>query len=235
MIVTCSLKPSDLGVPADLPRDSAIASNYSTDHATQVQLLFIVEGIHDIQFLRRISQILHAHDPGLPDLCDWESNGGLVFLPCGGGDIWEWTERLAPLGVPELHVYDREYGVETASRQRAVARVNSRPGCRAFVTSKRNLENYLAPVAILEARGIAIEFGDSDHVAELVARAVYERDEGKPVWEFLPRRARKLMRERAKHWLNTSAVERMTVERLAARDRLEEVAGWLRATAELAQ
>jgi hypothetical protein len=50
----------------------------------------------------------------------------------------------------------------------------------------------------------------------------------------LPGRARKRFRDRAKHWLNTSAVERMTPERHAARDPDGEIPRWLRATAELA-
>lgn len=198
-------------------------------------LLFVVEGIHDIHYLRRVSRLLHAHDRSLVDLASWEASGELVFLPFGGGDVWEWTERLAPLGLGELHLYDAETGVETASRLRAVAAVNARPGCRAFLTGKRNLENYLHPAAILEVRGISIQFGEQDHVAELAARACYERLPQSPVWELLPARARKRLRERAKHWLNTAAAERMTPARLRDVDPQGEIVRWLRAAAELAE
>lgn len=198
-------------------------------------VLWVVEGIHDIQFLRRISRMLHAHDPALPDLAAWEAEGRLVFLPFGGGDVCEWTHRLAPLGLCELHLYDAERGVETLHRQRAAAAVAARPGCRAFVTGKRNLENYLTPAAIREARGITITFSDQDNVADLAARFCYEQEAEGPVWELLPPRARKRLRERVKHGLNTSAVEQMTLQRLRESDPQDEIIGWLRAAAELAQ
>jgi hypothetical protein len=214
------------------PGPAAIDS--STTHPPR-PLLFVVEGIHDIHFLRRVSRTLHLHDPSLPDLSAWEAAGRLVFLPFGGGDVWEWTDRLAPLGLPELHLYDSETGSETCYRQRAAAVVTARPHCRAFLTEKRNLENYLAPAAIREARGVSIEFGEQENVADLVARCCYERAADGPPWESLPGRARKRCRERAKHWLNTSAADRMTVERLWEVDQRRELTGWLRAAAGLAQ
>lgn len=197
-------------------------------------LLLVVEGMHDIRFLRRIARMLHVADPALPDLAAWEAAGRLVFLPFGGGDVWDWSDRLAPLGLPELHLYDAEAGVETAYRQRAAAAVNARPNCRAFLTGKRNLENYLTPAAIHEARGVFIDFSDRDNVADVAARQVYDQSPEGPIWELLPGRARKRYRERVKHWLNTAAVERMTPERLRESDRQGDIASWLRAAASLA-
>jgi putative ATP-dependent endonuclease of OLD family len=198
-------------------------------------LLFVVEGMHDIRFLRRISRTLHAMDSALPDLAAWEAAGRLVFLPFGGGDVWDWTDRLEPLGLRELHLYDAEAGVEAAYRQRAAAAVNARPHCRAFVTSKRNLENYLSPVAIQEARGVFVHFSDTDNVADLVAREVYEQSPEGPIWELLPGRARKRYRERVKHWLNTAAAERMSAERLRESDRQGDITRWLRTVVSLAE
>ena len=45
----------------------------------------------------------------------------------------------------------------------------------------------------------------------------------------------KRLRERVKHGLNTAAVEHMTRKRLRKSDPNDEVAGWLRAAAELAR
>jgi len=66
--------------------------------------LFVVEGIHDIQLLTRISAMLHAHDAALPSLSEMERRGELVFVPFGGGDVRLWVERLAPLSVPSSNV-----------------------------------------------------------------------------------------------------------------------------------
>lgn len=74
------------------------------DIAPRGPLLFVVEGIHDIHYLRRISRMLHATNGELPDLASWEAARRLVFIPFGGGDVFEWTDRLAPVGLPELHL-----------------------------------------------------------------------------------------------------------------------------------
>ena len=77
-----------------------------------------------------------------------ESQGQVVFLPFGGGDILSWPERLAPLRKSEFHLYDREQSPETDVRRTAIDRVNLRANCRGALTTKRSLENYLHPLAI---------------------------------------------------------------------------------------
>ena len=191
-------------------------------------LLVVIEGPHDIEFLRRISRILSFHNSALPDLAEMESRRELVFIPFGGGDLWLWVDRLAPLGLPEFHLYDREASPETELRQNVASVVNSRPGCRAIVTGKRSLESYLHPSAIHEVCGIELDFGDDEHVADLIAERLYDR-EGEIPWPELPRRAQVRRRNRVKKWLHTKAVDRMTVQRLAERDPQGEVVSWLRA------
>jgi hypothetical protein len=112
--------------------------------------------------------------------------------------------------------------------------VNYRPNCRAVLTGKRSLENYLDSDSIFEASGIRIDPSDNDDVAELVARNTYERSEKQQPWEELPARSRKRRRDRAKRWLNTRAVERMTMQRLALRDPSGEVLSWLKTIGALA-
>jgi hypothetical protein len=63
-----------------------------------------MEGEHDLTFLRLLSQQLHAEDPTLPDLMEWERQGKAVLLSIGGGNPASWATRLAPLGLPELHI-----------------------------------------------------------------------------------------------------------------------------------
>jgi hypothetical protein len=108
----------------------------------QPRILVVVEGPNDIEFVRRISAILHREDPKLPDLAVWEGRLDLVFVPSGGGDV-SLAFRFAGLKLPEFHLLDRDVSPATESRQCVAAMVNSRPGCRAVVTSKRSLENYL--------------------------------------------------------------------------------------------
>lgn len=198
-----------------------------------VKILIVVEGIWDIEFLRRISAILHQDDLRLPDLGALERRGELVFVPFGGGDFGAWPYRLSGLGLAEFHLYDRDVAPVSQLRHAAAALVNRRPHCRAAVTTKRALENYLHTDAIREAHGVEIEFGDDDPVADLAAQSEYLRRGGAIPWHELTSRARKRQRNRAKRWLNTMAVDRMTVGRLAERDPDGEVRGWLGTIAEL--
>ena len=204
------------------------------NHNGGPRIFLVVEGANDIQFLRRISAILHIDDPYMPDLSAMEHRGELIFVPFGGGDVSLWTDRLAGLARDEFHLYDREMPPESQSRQRIADAVNRRPQCRAVLTKKRSLENYLSPSAIHEAGDIDVNFSDHDPVAELVARQMHKRRNGQPRWNDLPTRIRKRRRDRVKKWLNTRAVDRMTVARIAERDPSGEVRCWLATIARLA-
>jgi hypothetical protein len=206
----------------------------STNLRQLASVVLVVEGIHDIEFLRRISRVLHADNQRLPDLGAMEQAGQLLFLPSGGGDVRAWAQRLAVLAVPQVYLLDRELPPETDVRLQAAAIVNQRVNCRGFVTEKRALENYLDPSVLLEVRGIDLLFGDQDDVPELVARVCCSTDTARPTWDDLSSRARKRYRDRAKRWLNREAVDRMTPELQAQRDPSGEVKGWLAAIAGLA-
>jgi putative ATP-dependent endonuclease of OLD family len=203
------------------------------DVSPKPRILVVVEGAHDVEFLRRISAILHVHDPHLPDLAALERQGQLIFIPIGG-DIWLWTTRLAALNLPEFHLYDREDRPETEIRRQAANAVDLRPNCRALVTGKRSLENYLHPEAIREVCGLEIGFTDDDPVADLLAQQLYERDALGESWAELPRRTKTRRRNRVKKWLHSRGVERMTPQRLAQRDPDGEVRSWLETIARMA-
>ena len=200
-----------------------------------VRILFVVEGTNDIEFLKRISLLLHSHDSSLPDLTEMEQRGELIFVPFGGGHVSAWTDRLAPLNKPEFHLLDHELPPETDLRHEAVEAVNRRDRCQAMLTRKRSLENYLHPQAILAAGKIDVEFDDFDPVAELTAKQLYQLRPDETPWQLLSRRARSRMTYRAKRWLNTRVAQLMTVELLQQRDPDGEVVSWLRAIGRLAK
>jgi hypothetical protein len=202
--------------------------------AASVRALIVVEGRNDIEFLRRVSRLLHRHDRMLPDLDAMEQRGTLIFLPLGGGGITAAAQRLAPLGLPEWHLYDRELPPETETRRAAVEEINQRHGCCAALTRKRALENYLHPQAIEQAGGGRVEFGDFDSPPDLLARANYQQFGPSLSWDRLPYRARKRLANRAKRWLNRSVVDCMTPELLGQRDRAGEVLSWLHTIGRLA-
>ena len=200
-----------------------------------VRILLVVEGTNDIEFLRRISMLLYASDDTLPHLVEMEQRGELVFVPFGGGSVHAWTHRLAPLGKPEFHLYDHELPPETDLRREAAETVNRRPRCRAVLTRKRSLENYLHATAIKAAGEVDVTFKDFDPAAKVVAKGLYQRGLDDTPWELLPPRARRRMANRAKRWLNTKAADHMTVELLRHRDPDGEIVSWLQTIGRLAE
>jgi hypothetical protein len=192
-----------------------------------------MEGRHDAEFLRRASAILHTSDRHLPDLGGLERRGLIIFLPLGGGDLLGWTYRLAGIGRAEFYLFDREDSPTTELRHQVAQIVNQRPGCQAFVTKKRSLENYLAAQAIFAASGIKLTFDDDDDVADCVTERQYLSQHPECRWVELPPRSRRRRRNRVKTWLNSSAVDRMSARQFAERDPAGEIHQWLTAIAEM--
>jgi len=211
-------------------------ANQLLDPATRdlVRILLVVEGTNDIEFLRRISLCLHADDVSLPNLAEMEQRGELIFVPFGGGHVAAWICRLAPLCKPEFHLYDHEVPPETDYRCDAAEIVNRRPRCKAVLTRKRSLENYLHPQAIREAGDIEVEFGDFDHAAEITAQRFHQQCPDETPWQLLSKSVRRRNTHRIKRWLNTRAADRMTVDLLRQRDCDGEVISWLQTIGRLA-
>jgi len=193
-------------------------------------LLIITEGVLDISCLTRFSQIVHAVHPELPDLQQLADQSKAIFLPAGGGDLTAWITRLAPLGCTQFFLFDREQQPETDVRQRIVDQINEQPGCRAALTNKRSLENYLHPTAIAATFGVTIKITDDAHVVELVAQALHSSSNLGPS-EIQRNRKRQIYR--TKRRLNFETTQHMTADLLAERDPTGEVVEWFRTIAHL--
>jgi len=220
---------------ANSQQDRNTPPPYAATTNDLVRVLLVVEGTHDIEFLRRISSILHTHDRSLPHLAGMERRGEVIFIPFGGGRMAAWTHQLAPLAKPEFYLCDRELPPKTEHRRQAVNQINRRERCHAVLTRKRSIENYFHPLAISAASDIEVEFDDFDPVAEIVAKRRYQLDLDVEPWELLTLRARKRMTYRVKRWLNTRAAELMTVDLLHQRDPDGEVISWLTTIRRLAE
>lgn len=197
-----------------------------SDPAPPGPALIVTEGKHDIEFLKRISRMLHGHDPRVPNLGQLEAEGKLLFLPVGGGDLSAWACRLAALPHPLFFLFDRETAPIRAERQVLVEALNRKPWCAAFLTSLRAAENYLHASAILAATSMRVEVGDDDDVAQLLALKILELTGGLP-WGSLSRRSRTRLCNQIKRVLNTTVVEHLTPDLLAERDPRGEVRHWL--------
>ena len=192
-----------------------------------------MEGANDYEFLSRLAVRLRLDLPQVPDLPQLCANGQLLVVPLGGGDPATWANRLAPLQLPEFHLYDREQQPHTQQRQRAIEQVCARAHCQAVLLARRCLENYLHPQAIANAGGAELSFGHDDHVPLLLAQREHELSASALAWDALPYRAQRRYVQHAKRWLNTVAVQQMTAALLAEHDPAGEVLGWYATIAQL--
>ncbi|WP_187335332.1 ATP-binding protein [Novosphingopyxis iocasae] len=194
-----------------------------------------VEGPHDVSFLGHVSKLYSAHDPALVDLT---SDHRIAFIPTGGGNLKHWVERqyLANAGMIEVHIYDRDtqdnpkYGAH-------VDAVNSR-GSRdiAFLTQRREMENYLHPAGIAAEFQYPAEpaFTDWCDVPALVAEHVHFTSGAANPWDQLDHEKQSKKQSRAKTRLNNAVASSMTLAQLREVDAGGEILGWFQAITERA-
>ena len=149
-------------------------------------------------FLKRINLVLRSDDHSVIDIFD-DPRVALVVL--GGSTLKEWVNQhyLKNLGLPEVHIYDRDELQRDGKYKYQAARdaVNARrDGSIAFLTTKREMENYLHFDAIEEAlrpvvtTPFVFNLTDDCDVEGEIERALGQG---------------KIQRRSIKHWLNEDA------------------------------
>ena len=200
-----------------------------------IKLFVGVEGKHDIAFLKNISKAVRLMGVDVLDLEKMELDGELIFFPLGGSSLALWISRLAPLSRPEFHLFDRDNQPPAVSKYQAEADVmNKRAGCKAVITGKMEMENYLHFEAINEAYtqrsnitlGLTSNFGDFDDVPAKVAEIVHSLSGSQKVWGDLGKDVRDRKVANAKRIINHDAALLMTVKRLREIDPNAHVLGW---------
>lgn len=185
----------------------------------RVGVLVCVEGPHDFRFLKRINRVLLSEDPVIVDLANDPRIG---FVVLGGSTLQEWVNEnyLKNLGLPEIHIYDRDVLVNGKYKyQDSRDAVNARTdGSVGYLTTKRELENYLHIDAINEVlepvTGSVFTFSITDEcdVEAEIKTALNGQH--------------KIERRSIKHWLNEDAADHMTVAHLQARGGYTEIRDW---------
>jgi putative ATP-dependent endonuclease of the OLD family len=195
------------------------------DHS--VRLFIGVEGINDIDFLKRISTVLITAGENVLDLSALEDQGKLIFIPLGGSNLSIWTHRLAGLNRPEFHLFDRDEQPPTrSSHQDAVDAILAR-GQVALLTSKREMENYIHPNVIQSIMGVTITPADFADVPELVAQQLHVASGSTVSWSVLDDKKKRKKISSVKRRLNTEVVSAMTPALLAVSDPQSEIKHWL--------
>ena len=199
-----------------------------------VKIFIGVEGPHDIAFLKNISKVLRHAGVDVIDLEKMELDGELIFFPLGGSSLALWVSRLEPLLRPEFHLFDCDNQPPTQAKYQAEADIiNQRSNCKAIITGKKEIENYIHFEAINEAYrqvgiplGLTHNFGDFDDVPSKIAEIIHNASSSPSTWADLKDNARSEKISKAKKNLNHFAVQFMTKERLDQVDPDSHILGW---------
>ena len=185
----------------------------------RAKVLVCVEGPHDLRFLRHINSLLRSEDDTIVDMF---SDTRVAQVVLGGSTLKEWVNQqyLKNVGLPEVHIYDRdELRNGKYKYQDEKDAVNARgDGSIGFLTTKREMENYLHLDAISEALQPVV---DSNFTFMLSDDCDVENE-----IKLLLNGQGIIQRRSIKHWLNENAASRMTIDRLKQRDGYDEIKGW---------
>jgi len=197
------------------------------DH--DVKVFIGVEGKNDINFLRIISKILNNTGENIPDLKKEEAEGKLVFVPLGGSSIELCISRLEGFNRPEYYIIDRDTIPPTTPRYQSIAdEINERDNCTAWITSKKELENYIHKDLIIATyQGYAGQGTDFEDVPSLFAQAVHEASDSEINWTALDEVKRDKKISRGKKRLNTEFASMMTPDILTEIDSNNDIRTWL--------
>ncbi|HMU63237.1 MAG TPA: ATP-binding protein [Nitrosomonas sp.] len=198
------------------------------DH--DVKVFLGVEGKHDISFLKNISAMLSAVEPDIPDLPAKESSGELIFIPLGGSSLELWVNRLQGFNRSEFYLTDRDNQPPQQPKYQAQLTAWTARGCTVWVTSKRELENYIHKSLILAAQPSYTGTGaDFEDVPLLLAEATHAAAPGAQPWTVLTPEKKKEKSSAAKKRLNNTIAQQMTPALLTQTDPTGEIRQWLRA------
>jgi hypothetical protein len=201
----------------------------------RAKVAIYLEGPHDVSFLSHISKLYSSE---YPELIDVTTDYRIAFIPTGGGNLKHWVEKqyLSRAKMIEVHIYDRDTK-DTPKYGEHVVKVNSRMTRDiAFLTNRREMENYLHLECIraeLEDPAFPI-FTDWCDVPDLVAAHIHNSSDAPDNWGQLEPDKQSRKQKRAKNRLNNSVVARMTLAQLREVDSEGEILGWLRAITERA-
>ncbi len=192
---------------------------------SDIQALFFVEGINDIEFLQNVSEILNHQDPSIINL---KSDNRVELIPLGGANLKHWVDRdiLSNLNKPRFYLFDRN-NPSKAQYEDELKRVKDRKdGSIAWITNKLEMENYIHPDAVNGVLGISVSYGDNDDVPEIVAKAVHQNASTKS-WGSLEKDKKDKKISQVKKRMNQDVTKTLTVNQIKLTDKDHEIETWL--------
>jgi energy-coupling factor transporter ATP-binding protein EcfA2 len=119
----------------------------------------VVEGPNDVDALLAMARTLSR--AGKCAYCGAEDCPQLFWVIGGGGNLQHWITRrhLDKLGLRQVHIYDSDATSEGSPKKETADRaddVNSRPNHVAFLTRRRNMDNYIDVEVVRRVAGGAV-------------------------------------------------------------------------------
>lgn len=188
-----------------------IANDLGVYPDSRASVLVCVEGPNDINFLKNIGNIYF--EERIPNVPDMINDPRIVFIPMGGHTLIDWVNNnyLKTLNKPEVHIYDRDITNPPQYEQQLI-KVNARNnGSIAFMTAKREMENYIHPDAIQAVFGVQIVIDDLTDVSTAVSQLTRYGE------------------SKAKKNINKFATKKMNHQMLTQSDTLGETLTWFNA------
>lgn len=193
-----------------------------------VKVFISVEGPNDIEFLSRLSQKLSSECKEIPNLRQMETEGKVIFVPLGGSTLNLWSARLESLDIPEIHIYDRDNEPPArANYQTEADAVNERQNATAFITNRKEMENYVHHSCVSEEFELSFDpFGCFDNVPELIAKRIHNESNSTTLWDDLDFDKQRKKKSAVKRRLNRAAIDRMSLDHLKEIDPDGEILDW---------
>lgn len=175
-----------------------------------------VEGKHDIDFLLNLNNLFITQGYDIVDLSKEKS---VALIGMGGSSLKDWVDRqyLLNFGIPEIHIYDSDNG---SSKQHEYAeqakKINLRTdGSKAFITKKREMENYIHPEAIKKA--FATQYRRECDI---------KIDDTTDVENYIFEKMEKPKKRMIKDFLNKECTKYLTIDMLKEINAFEEILDW---------
>ena len=147
-------------------------------NASSAKGLLLVEGAGDVVFVRHAATRLKdgGHIPLTP-----EEKGILSVIIGGCGNLKHWrTKKLADqFGIPWATLLDSDLGTPEEQKNRAAIAELRALGKKAYITRKREPENYILPdvVAPFIKVGDEVAYSDTDDAKKIIGAATLKRPE----------------------------------------------------------
>jgi putative ATP-dependent endonuclease of OLD family len=147
-------------------------------NASGAKALLLVEGVGDVLFIRHAALRLKegGHIPLTP-----EEKGILPVIVGGCGNLKHWrTKKLADqFGIPWATLLDSDLGTDVEQKNRSTIAELLNLGKKAYVTRKREPENYILPEVVTPfvKVGRPLSYSDADDAKTLIATATQTRKE----------------------------------------------------------